>query len=218
MRAPDFDLLRRQMVRDQLVERGIRDPRVLEAMGKVRRHLFVSPEHQPEGYEDRPLPIGFGQTISQPYIVAYMIEQLQLPPEGKVLEVGTGSGYQAAVLAEMGARVYSVERLPALARQAGQRLRELGLRATEIHVGDGSGGWPEQAPFDGIVVAACAPRVPDALVKQLAEGGRMVIPIGEAFSQSLTLVERCPDRIRTETLCGCLFVPLVEERDDPLPG
>lgn len=205
------------MVREQLVNRGVLDPRVVVAMGKVPRHRFLPRQDQRQGYEDRPVPIGFGQTISQPYIVAYMTEQLQVQPGLKVLEVGTGSGYQAALLAEMGARVFSVERIVELAEDARRRLRELGFWKVEIRVGDGAKGWPEEAPFERIVVAACAPRVPETLVQQLAEGGRMVIPLGEAFSQTLTLVERWPDRVRTEVLCGCVFVPLVEEQNDPLP-
>lgn len=199
------------MVREQLIGRGVRDLRVLGAMGKLPRHLFLPREDQRQGYEDRPVPIGFGQTISQPYIVAYMTEQLQLQPGLKVLEVGTGSGYQAALLAEMGACVFSVERIAELAEDARRRLRELGFGGIEIRVGDGSKGWPEQAPFERILVAACAPAVPEALVQQLAPGGRMVLPVGEMLSQSLTRVERRPGGIHTEVLCGCVFVPLVGE-------
>ena len=211
MSLQPFAIKRNRMVADQLAARGIRDPKVLEVMRKVPRHLFVSPEHRTEGYDDRPIPIGWGQTISQPYIVALMTEQLQVQPGSRILEVGTGSGYQAALLAELGATVYSIERIPELAEGAAQHLKAAGISTLQIRVGDGSKGWPEVAPFAGIVVAACAPHVPELLVEQLAENGRLVIPIGESLNQRLTVVQRLKDGLQTHEICGCVFVPLVGE-------
>jgi len=203
------DQQRQRMVADQLVARGIRDKRVLAAFSKVPRHLFVPEDQRPHSYEDHPCPIGAGQTISQPYIVALMTERLQLKPEAKVLEIGTGSGYQTAILAELAVRVYSVERFPDLAQEAGKILTELGCTGVEIRVGDGTNGWSEAAPFDGIVVAAAAPLLPEPLLNQLAEGGRMVIPIGSPKNQVLTLVTRSGGRIQAVDICPCAFVPLI---------
>lgn len=197
------------MVEDQLIRRGIQDTRLLEAFRRLPRERFVPKGFEGRAYEDRPLSIGEGQTISQPYIVALMLEQLKLAPGDHVLDIGTGSGYQAAVLAQMGIEVYSVERLPDLARVARQRLDGLGFSAVQIRVGDGSAGWPEQAPFQGIVVAASAPRIPAPLVQQLAPGGRMVLPVGEGISQMLIGVERTPQGLKREEICSCAFVPLV---------
>ena len=199
------------MVADQLAGRGIRDPQVLEAMRKVPRHLFVPPENQIESYDDRPLPIGYGQTISQPYIVALMLERLQVRPGLKVLEVGTGSGYQVGLLAELGAVVYSIERIPELAETAARNLKAAGIQEVRIRVGDGSRGWPEESPFDRMIAAACAPHLPEILLDQLAEGGRLVIPVGEGLNQKLMVVQRSEDGIQTQEVCGCLFVPLVTE-------
>lgn len=204
-----FVAQRNRMVEEQLVARGIADPRVREAMRQVPRHRFVPVSRRPLSYEDRPLAIGAGQTISQPYMVALMTEQLKLSPGAKVLEVGTGSGYQSALLAEMGMRVYSVERIAELARSAAQRLKEIGVISVQIRVGDGSLGWPEEAPFDGIVVTAYVPEVPAALREQLAEGGRMVVPVGRFMDQNLICVERRKDQFIETALCGCLFVPLI---------
>lgn len=199
------------MVSDQLERRGIRQERVLEAFRAVPRHLFVPADRQSEAYEDRPVPIDAGQTLSQPYIVALMLERLCLKSGMKVLEIGTGSGYQAALLARMGMIVCSVERVAALAESAAQRLDPLGMASVQIRVGDGSFGWPEEQPFDAIVVSAAFPRLPERLMRQLKEGGRMVVPVGESFSQSLMWVERRAKRTEIRPICGCLFVPLIGE-------
>ena len=209
MSAQSFEVMRNRMVADQLAGRGIRDPRVLEVMRKVPRHLFVPPEQQRESYDDRPLPIGYGQTISQPYIVALMLERLHVCPGLKVLEVGTGSGYQVGLLAELGAVVYSIERIPELAETAARNLKAAGIQGVRIRVGDGSRGWPEEALFDRVIAAACAPELPEILLDQLAEGGRLVIPVGEGLNQKLMVVQRSEDGIQTQEVCGCLFVPLV---------
>jgi protein-L-isoaspartate(D-aspartate) O-methyltransferase len=189
------------------------DPTVLAVMGRVPRHEFVPAAERDSAYEDRPLPIGYGQTISQPYIVALMTDLLKLPRGGTALEVGTGSGYQAAVLAELGARVYTMEIVPQLARDAADRLRNLGYGKVDVRQGDGYHGWPEAAPFDGIVVTAAATQIPPPLVAQLKPGGRMVIPVGPAFMvQQLLLVEKTADgRITTEVLLPVSFVPLTRE-------
>jgi len=190
---------------------GIRDERVLSAMERVPRHLFVPPELVPYAYEDRPLPIGAGQTISQPYIVALSTQALELSPQDRVLEIGTGSGYQAAVLAELAGEVYTVERLPELSQAARERLERLGYRNLYFRVGDGTKGWPDEAPFDAILVTAAAPKVPQSLVEQLAEGGRLVIPIGGRESQDLWLMRRRTRRLEKVYLCPCTFVPLIGE-------
>jgi len=203
------DQQRQRMVADQLAARGIRDKRVLAAFSKVPRHLFVPEDQRPHSYEDHPCPIGAGQTISQPYIVALMTEQLQLKPSSKVLEIGTGSGYQTAILAELASRIYSVERFPDLAQGAARIVSELGCSNVEIRVGDGTNGWPEQSPFDGIIVTAAPPVLPEPLLLQLAEEGRLVIPIGSPKNQVLTLVTRSGGRIQAFDLCPCAFVPLV---------
>ena len=184
---------------------------VLEAMRRVPRHAFVPAAQRGLAYDNRPLPIGYGQTISQPYIVALMTDLLRLPPHARVLEIGTGSGYQAAVLAELGHQVYTIEIVPGLAKPAEKRLGELGYDAVHVHQGDGYYGWPEEAPFDGIVVTAASPRIPPPLIEQLRPGGRMVIPLGAAFMvQQLVLAERLADgSIRTQALLPVAFVPLV---------
>jgi protein-L-isoaspartate(D-aspartate) O-methyltransferase len=196
------------MVEEQLRGRGIRDARVLRAMGEIPRHLFVPPELADKAYEDHPLSIGAEQTISQPYIVALMTQQLGLKPTSKVLEIGTGSGYQAAVLSKLAKEVYSVERIPELGSQAARRLRSLGVSNVCLRVGDGSQGWPEEAPFDDIIVTACAEKLPELLAAQLADGGRMVIPLGEALHQTLTRIERRGNQLEARPICGCVFVPL----------
>ena len=201
------------MVREQIESRGVSDPRVLAAMRKVPRHEFV-PEHLSDAaYEDHPLPIGYGQTISQPYIVALMTELLRLTPAAKVLEVGTGCGYQTAVLAEIAAEVYSVEIIEPLASESADRLQRLGYRNVHVKHADGYLGWPEQAPFDAIVVTAGADHIPPPLVEQLKPGGRMAIPIGEPHAeQSLLLVEKDVDgEISTGNIIPVLFVPLTRE-------
>ncbi len=196
------------MVKEQLQGRGIRDPRVLAVMAEIPRHLFVPAELAEEAYEDHPLSIGAEQTISQPYIVALMTEQLHLEPKSKVLEIGTGSGYQTAVLSRMAKEVYSIERLPELGSQAARRLESLGISNVHLRVGDGSQGWPEEAPFDAAIVTACAEELPGPLAAQLADGGRMVVPLGEALNQTLTLIERHGDQLESRPICGCVFVPL----------
>jgi protein-L-isoaspartate(D-aspartate) O-methyltransferase len=200
---------RERMVEEQLVRRGIADARVLEAMRKVPRHRFVEEALRDRAYGDHPLPIGEGQTISQPYMVAAMSQLLGLQGTEKVLEIGSGSGYQTAVLAELTRRICSIERLPALAARARRILEELGYTNAVIRTGDGTYGWPDEAPFDRILVTAGAPAVPGPLFQQLAEKGRMVVPIGEAQSQLLHVVDKVDGQMRTSTDCGCVFVKLV---------
>jgi len=207
----NYERLRREMVKLQLERRKIKDQRVLEAMRKVPRHKFVPERMRGEAYDDHPLPIGEGQTISQPYMVAIMTELLELRGEEKVLEIGTGSGYQLAILAELARETFSVERFGPLAEQSRDRLRELGYRNIEIRTGDGTLGWPERAPFDGIIVTAGAPRIPLPLIEQLSEGGRLVIPVGEERHQELYRVVKEGGGTRKEYFGGCVFVPLVGE-------
>jgi protein-L-isoaspartate(D-aspartate) O-methyltransferase len=212
----DFAVLRHRMVQTQLRGRGLDDERLLHAMATVPRHLFVPDSYRWSAYKDEPLPIGHLQTISQPYMVACMTDQLQLVPNAKVLEVGTGSGYQAAVLAEMGCRVWTIERHAELAHQAEERLLTLGYTNIRVITGDGSLGLPDEAPFDGIIVAAAAPQIPQALRDQLRVGGRMVIPIRAGEVDELTMVERLPQQsgdigasYREVLVVGCTFVPLI---------
>lgn len=197
----------------------VTDKKVLEALAAVPRHLFVPPEYREDAYVDIALPIGQGQTISQPYIVAMMTQALRLTSDSKVLEVGTGSGYQAAILAQITPHVWSIEALPELARAAQERLRGLGYHVT-VKVGDGRLGWPEYAPYDGIIVTAAAVEVPPALVLQLKEGGRLVIPVGEsAWDQVLWLIEKqSGDRLRAQWLADVRFVPLVAASPPPAEG
>ena len=209
---PDRGGERMRMVEQQLLPRGITDPRVIGAMGRVPRERFVPLERQRFAYDDRPLPIGYRQTISQPYIVAYMTEALRLQPGARVLEIGTGSGYQAAVLAELAARVYSIEIVPALAERARETLTALGYANVEVRLGDGYAGWPEEAPFDAIIVTAAPDHVPEPLVEQLASGGRMIIPVGQD-RQSLTLITRTGDEVTRERMLGVLFVPMTGEAE-----
>jgi protein-L-isoaspartate(D-aspartate) O-methyltransferase len=209
--ADAFTAERTRMVQEQLVRRGVTDARVLEAMGRVPRHLFVEEALRERAYGDHPLPIGEQQTISQPYIVALMTALLRLEGPEKVLEIGTGSGYQTAVLAALARRVCSIERVPSLARRARTLLESLGYTNVWVRVSNGTLGWPDEAPFDRILVAAAGPAVPRPLVEQLAEGGRMVLPVGDATGQVLTLVEKVGGTTRT-TACGdCMFVKLVGE-------
>ncbi len=205
----NYGLLRERMVTDQLMSRGIRDPRVLGAFSKVPRHLFVPPQERERAYADHPLAIGEGQTISQPYIVALMTEHLDLEADSKVLEIGAGSGYQTAILAQLCPRVYSIERIASLAQSAQQLLRSLGYSNVQIRVGDGTLGWPEEHPFDRILVSAAAEQAPAPLLDQLAEGGRLVIPIGSPLAQTLAVVERLKGKFQTRQVCGCVFVPLI---------
>jgi protein-L-isoaspartate(D-aspartate) O-methyltransferase len=197
------------MVEEQLVRRGITDARVLDAIRKIPRHVFVEEALRDRAYGDHPLPIGEGQTISQPYMVAAMTQLLKLEGTEKVLEIGTGSGYQTAILATLARRVCSVERLPALAARARRVLEELGNTNVIVKTGDGSFGWPDEAPFDRVLVTAGAPQVPAPLFQQLAEGGRLVVPVGELQGQTLFLVEKVDGRMRTSTDCGCVFVKLI---------
>ena len=201
---------REEMVRLQLAERGIRDLRVLDAMRKVPRHEFVPETFRQNAYEDHPLPIGEEQTISQPYIVAAMLEHLALQAEERVLEVGTGSGYVTALLSLLCAEVYSVERHAQLAASAESTLHRLKYRNVKIKVGDGSQGWAEHAPFDAILVSAATPEAPPALFLQLREGGRMMLPIGPTSSQELQLIRKIGGQPKVKVLEGCRFVPLVE--------
>ena len=205
----DFVQDRAQMVEYQLIPRGISSPEVLAAMRAVPRHLFVEPSLRSNAYHDHPLPIDEGQTISQPYMVAVMTELLDVTADCAVLEIGTGSGYQTAVLAELARRVYSVERLPKLAVQAETLLASLHYHNVVIHAGDGTLGWPEHAPYDRILVTAGAPAVPEALITQLAEGGKLIIPVGTRISQTLHIITKQQGRLHTETACPCVFVKLI---------
>ena len=205
----DFAVLRKKMVEEQLIPRGISSPPVLETFKKVERHKFIPEDLSEMAYGDHPLPIGDNQTISQPYMVALMTESLRLTGKENILEVGTGSGYQAAVLAELSSKVYSIERIPVLAKRASTILSALGYNNIEITVGDGSLGWSEHAPYDVILVTASCPEKPNTLLSQLAEGGRLIAPIGGTFSQVLSLFERHGDSFDLRELCGCVFVPLL---------
>jgi protein-L-isoaspartate(D-aspartate) O-methyltransferase len=197
------------MVRTQIRARGVSDRRVLAALAGVPRHLFVPATLAHAAYDDAPLPIGFGQTISQPYIVALMTAALALRRAHRVLEIGTGSGYQAAVLARIVREVHTVERLAPLAAAAAERLARLGCRNVVCHVGDGSTGWPDAAPYDAILVGAAAPALPAPLLNQLGVGGRLVVPVGDLGWQTLTVAERTADGLRTWTEGACRFVPLI---------
>lgn len=200
---------RRLMVETQLKRRGITDSRVLAAMAKIPRHLFVPKHLGEQAYGDYPLPIGEDQTISQPYIVALMTQALELKDTDKVLELGAGSGYQAALLGELADQVYTIERLPSLAQAAEQALTALGYTNVQVRVADGTLGWSEEAPFDAMLVTAGSPQIPPPLVEQLAMGGRLVIPVGDSYSQTLTRVRRTPDGLKHEYLGGCRFVKLI---------
>ncbi len=203
---------RMRMVDEQLLARDITDPRLLDAMRRVPRDRFVPADLRARAYEDRPLPIGYQQTISQPYIVAYMTQALRLPPEAKVLEVGTGSGYQAAVLAELAATVYTIEIIPQLATRARAVLDELEYDNVQVRQGDGYAGWPEEAPFDAIIVTAAPDHVPQPLVDQLALGGQLIIPIGQG-RQALTILTRAEDGVEHETTLPVVFVPMTGQAE-----
>lgn len=208
--ADGYGYQRERMVVQQIQERGIKNPRLLLAMREVPRHLFVPSELQGMAYMDQPLPIGYDATISQPYIVALMTELLEPSPGHKALEIGTGSGYQAAVLSKLVKRVYSVEIVPQLAQSARENLKRLGYWNVTVRQGDGYKGWPEEAPFDRIILTAAPPRIPDALIDQLARGGRLIAPEGATpFSQELVLIEKAPDGSITRTRAGGVrFVPM----------
>lgn len=202
-------VLRESMIEEQLIPRGINCLRVLEAMRRVPRHLFVPDSSLEDAYGDCPLPIGERQTISQPFMVALMTQCLGLRGGEKVLEIGTGSGYQAAVLAELAKEVYSIDRYAALAKSAGTVLGKLAYTNINIKAGDGTEGWEEFAPYDAIIVTAGSPSIPQPLIDQLAQDGRLVVPVGGALSQILTLVRKEGGNIVQEEICGCVFVPLV---------
>lgn len=197
------------MVKEQIIPRGIENENVIEAIKSVPRHLFVDKTYHHQAYNDYPLPIGHGQTISQPYMVAAMTELLELKGDEKVLEIGTGSGYQTAILAYLCEKVYSIERISALTKKAREILGHLGFKNVNLMVGDGSMGWPDYAPYDGIIVTAGAPEIPNALIAQLADKGRLVIPTGDEFSQILNVVKKHKGRIYRKEHFGCTFVPLV---------
>jgi protein-L-isoaspartate(D-aspartate) O-methyltransferase len=208
----DNDRLRNHMVTQQLIKRGIEDPRVLQAMRDTPRHLFVPTRHRAMAYEDTPLPIGHEQTISQPLMVAMMTAALQLHGRERVLEIGTGSGYQAAILSRLAVVVFSIERIPELAAQARATLAMAGIMNVHVLVGDGSLGLPEHGPYDAIVVTAASPKIPPALIDQLQPGGRLVVPVGERHEQTLirlTATDRGP---QVERLGGCRFVPLIGQQ------
>lgn len=203
-----FERARKQMVKSQIVRRGLRNERLLAAFESVPRHMFVPEEYRYAAYDDSPLPIGFSQTISQPYIVALMTNLLKLKGDERVLEIGTGSGYQAAILGMMAEEVHTVEYLPELATNADKLLKELGLDNVHVHVGDGSLGWPETAPYKGILVAAAAPQVPKTLLDQLEEGGRLILPVGGRGMQNLEVWEREGNSFKSEVETAVAFVPL----------
>ena len=205
----NYEILRKRMVEEQLIPRGIKNQKVLDAFRKIERHKFIPEDLRSSSYGDFPVPIGEGQTISQPYIVALMTECLNLTGQEKVLEIGTGSGYQTAILAESAKEVYSIERFEKLAKNAQKTLNELGYTNIKIKAEDGTLGWPEEAPFDRIIITAASPRVPLPLTEQLKENGKLILPLGESFSQVLTLVEKKNDRLESIQVCGCVFVPLV---------
>jgi protein-L-isoaspartate(D-aspartate) O-methyltransferase len=209
--ASDLAAQRQQMVQRQLMTRGINDARVLAAMAKVPREEFVAPESRVASYEDGPLPIGYGQTISQPYVVAFMTEQLRPKPSDRVLEVGTGSGYQAAVLAELVSEVYSVEIVEPLAKSAAATLQRLGYKNVHLKIADGYKGWPEAGPFDGIIVTCAPDKVPQQLVDQLKDDGRMVIPVGDRFAQQLYLLEKKNGQLKQSATLPVRFVPMTSE-------
>ena len=207
----EFKELRDLMVKTQLIPRGIKDERVLAAMKKVPRHLFVDEPMKHRAYDDSALPIGEGQTISQPYMVAVMTELLELKGTEKVLEIGTGSGYQAAVLAELAKEIYTVERIAVLAERAEKRYRELGYANIRVKVADGTLGWPDASPFDRIIITAGTPKVPEPLLQQLADQGILIAPVGDRFSQQLIKVRKTGDKVLQEYHTPCVFVPLIGE-------
>lgn len=205
----DYRLARERMVKNQLIPRGIRDKAVLSAMGKIQRHLFVDEALIGEAYNDHPLPIGHKQTISQPYIVALMTQSLDLSGKEKTLEIGTGSGYQTAILAEISEKVYTIERIRPLMEKARSLLNEMGYTNILFKSYDGTMGWEEFSPYDAIMITAGAPDIPEPLLNQLNEGGRMIIPIGNRFSQELVKVTKKKERYEKENLGGCRFVDLI---------
>lgn len=206
---PEYAVARRRMVQEQLSGRGIHDPRVLRIMAAVPRHLFVDPTFSGRAYSDHALPIGQDQTISQPYMVALMTQALRLEGDEKVLEIGTGSGYQTAILAELADRVFTIERIPEIGIAARERLTGMGYSNIIFRIGDGTVGWREMSPFDRVIVTAGAPKIPSFLEEQIRIGGCCVVPVGDASNQSLVRVTRNDTGVREEVLCSCTFVPLI---------
>lgn len=204
-----YEEIRNRMVDEQIIARGIGNSRVIEAFRKVERQRFVSEELRPSAYSDFPIPIGEGQTISQPYMVALMTQILDLSGGERVLEIGTGSGYQTAILAELSKEVFTIERFESLAKKAQETLKAFNYSNIKTKVADGSLGWAEEAPFDRIIITAATPRVPLPLSEQLKENGKLVLPLGESFSQMLTLIEKKDNKLKSTDICGCVFVPLV---------
>ncbi len=202
-----YQKLRHAMVEQQIIARGVKDPKVIRAMETVPRHKFVPPEEAPFAYQDEPRPIGHGQTISQPYIVAFMTEQLHIKPTDRVLEIGTGSGYQAAILAQLADSVFTIEIIPELAREAAERLKALGYDNVLVKQGDGYNGWPEKAPFDAIIVTAAPPKIPPPLLDQLKKGGTMVLPVGE-YVQELVVVKKSSSGMAMQNILPVRFVPM----------
>ena len=205
----DYEVARARMVKEQLIKRGINDERVLMAIGSVPRHIFLDQAFWPRAYGDHPLPIGHNQTISQPYIVALMCQELKLEEGKKILEIGTGSGYQSAVLAVMGYSVYTIERYEELSVRAEDIIKRLEITGVHFKIGDGSIGWEKESPFDGIIVTAGAPAVPEDLMEQVITGGKIIIPVGDRFSQRMQIIEKGEKIIEKRDICGCTFVPLV---------
>lgn len=209
MKNVDQEKNREQMLSNQIIRRGISDARVLDAMRSVPREEFVVAGDENEAYQDRPLPIGHNQTISQPYIVAYMTEQIRIQPDDVVLDIGTGSGYQAAILSRLAKQVYTIEYVPELAKRTAKLFEHLHYENITVIEGDGSGGYPERAPYDAILMAAAAPGIPEPLVEQLAPGGRLILPVGGSGSQILKLITKnTQGQVNTENLISVVFVPL----------
>lgn len=207
-----YETQRHRMVRKQIVARGVTSPQVIRAMRQVKRHLFVPAEYVPMAYNDTPLPIGYGQTISQPYIVAYMTEILDLRPSDRILEIGTGSGYQAAVLAEICDSVYTIEVIPQLGKRAMGLLKDLGYKNIVAKTGDGYKGWIGHAPFDVIIVTCSPTHIPAPLEEQVAEGGRMIIPVGEKYAQKLVYLVKEKGKLNRKAVLPVSFVPMVDEK------
>ena len=209
--APETTAMRSKMIHDQIKKRGMTNPQVLAALEKVPRHLFVPEEYRGMAYADRALPIGKGQTISQPYIVAFMTDALDLKPSDKVLEIGTGSGYQAAILAEICDTVYSIEIIESLAKNAAKLLSDIGYSNIMVKIGDGYRGWKTHAPYDAIIVTCAPTQIPEPLKDQLAEGGRMIIPVGEQYVQELILLEKKKGQLKEKKVLPVMFVPMVDK-------
>ncbi len=213
--AREFAVERERMVKEQIAMRGVTDERVLRAMRKVPREQFVPEQIRGQSYSDGPLPIGYDQTISQPFVVAFMTEKLGLRPTDRVLEIGTGSGYQAAILAELAAKVYTIEIVEPLGKRADETLQRLGYKNVQVKIGDGYQGWPEHAPFDAVIVTCAPDHVPRPLVEQTKEGGRIVIPVGPAGDQTLYLLEKKNGRLEQRNVLPVSFVPMTGEASRP---